>query len=124
MQVYFATLLSSIEHVKAGTLRALAVTTKSRAAALPDIPTLNEFVPGYEAILWNGVGAPRGTPFEIIEKLNSEINAALADPAIKARISELGSNVLSGSPADFEKLIVDETEKWTKVIRAANIKLD
>ena len=81
-------------------------------------------MPGYEAILWNGVGAPRDTPSEIIEKLNNEINAALADPAIKARIAELGSNVLSGSPADFGKLIVDETEKWAKVIRAANIKLD
>jgi tripartite-type tricarboxylate transporter receptor subunit TctC len=124
VEVYFGTLLSSIEHVKAGTLRALAVTTKMRSEALPDIPTLNEFVPGYEATLWNGIGAPRGTPPEIIEKLNNEINAALADPAIKARIAELGSNVLSGSPDDFEKLIVDETEKWAKVIRAANIKLD
>jgi tripartite-type tricarboxylate transporter receptor subunit TctC len=124
VQVYFGTLLSSIEHVRAGTLRALAVTTTTRSEALPDTPTLSEFVPGYEATLWNGFGAPRGTPSEIIEKLNNEINAALADPVIKARIAELGSNVLSGSPADFGKLISEETEKWAKVIRAANIKLD
>jgi tripartite-type tricarboxylate transporter receptor subunit TctC len=124
VQVYFGTLLSSIEHVRAGTLRALAVTTTTRSEALPDTPTVNEFVPGYEATLWNGFGAPRGTPSEIIEKLNNEINAALADPVIKARIAELGSNVLSGSPADFGKLISEETEKWAKVIRAANIKLD
>jgi tripartite-type tricarboxylate transporter receptor subunit TctC len=124
VQVYFGTLLSSIEHVRAGTLRALAVTTTTRSEALPDTPTLSEFVPGYEATLWNGFGAPRGTPSEIIEKLNNEINAALADPVIKARITELGSNVLSGSPADFGKLISEETEKWAKVIRAANIKLD
>jgi tripartite-type tricarboxylate transporter receptor subunit TctC len=124
VQVYFGTLLSSIEHVKAGTLRALAVTTTTRSEALPDTPTVSEFVPGYEATLWNGFGAPRGTPSEIIEKLNNEINAALADPVMKARIAELGSNVLSGSPADFGKLISEETEKWAKVIRAANIKLD
>jgi tripartite-type tricarboxylate transporter receptor subunit TctC len=124
VQVYFGTLLSSIEHVRAGTLRALAVTTTTRSEALPDTPTVNEFVPGYEATLWNGFGAPRGTPSEIIEKLNNEINAALADPVIKARIAQLGSNVLSGSPADFGKLISEETEKWAKVIRAANIKLD
>jgi tripartite-type tricarboxylate transporter receptor subunit TctC len=85
---------------------------------------VSEFVPGYEATLWNGLGAPRGTPSEIIEKLNNEINASLADPVIKARIAELGSNVLSGSPADFGNLISEETEKWAKVIRAANIKLD
>jgi len=124
VQVYFGTLLSSIEHVRAGTLRALAVTTAMRSDALPDIPTVNEFVPGYEATLWNGLGAPRGTPSGIIEKLNNEINAALADSVIKSRIAELGSNVLSGSPADFGKLISEETEKWAKVIRAANIKLD
>jgi tripartite-type tricarboxylate transporter receptor subunit TctC len=124
VQVYFGTLLSSIEHVRAGTLRALAVTTTTRSEVLPDTPTLSEFVPGYEATLWNGIGAPRGTPSEIIEKLNSEINAALADPVIKARIADLGGNVRSGSSADFGKLISDETEKWAKVIRAANIKLD
>jgi len=124
VQVYFGTLLSSIEHVRAGTLRALAVTTAMRSDALPDIPTVNEFVPGYEATLWNGLGAPRGTPSGIIEKLNNEINSALADSVIKSRIAELGSNVLSGSPADFGKLISEETEKWAKVIRAANIKLD
>jgi tripartite-type tricarboxylate transporter receptor subunit TctC len=124
VQVYFATLLSSIEHVKAGTLRALAVTTKTRSEALPDTPTLNEFVPGCEATLWNGIGAPSGTPSEIVKRLNDEINAALSDPAINRRIADLGSNVLSGTPADFGKLISDETEKWSKVIRAANIKLD
>jgi tripartite-type tricarboxylate transporter receptor subunit TctC len=124
VQVYFGTLLSSIEHVRAATVRALAVTSTTRSEALPDTPTVSEFVPGYEATLWNGLGAPRGTPSEIIEKLNNEINAALADPVIKARIAELGSNVLSGSPADFGKLVSEETEKWAKVIRAANIKLD
>jgi tripartite-type tricarboxylate transporter receptor subunit TctC len=124
VQVYFATLLSSIEHVRAGTLRALAVTTSTRSESLPDIPALNEFLPGYEATLWNGIGAPKSTPPEIIEKLNNVTNAALADPVMKARIAELGSNVLSGSPADFGNLISEETEKWAKVIRAANIKLD
>jgi tripartite-type tricarboxylate transporter receptor subunit TctC len=124
VQVYFARLLSSIEHVKSGTLRALAVTTKTRSEALPDIPTLNEYVPGYDATLWNGIGAPRGTPPEVVQKLNTEINAAVADPVIKARIGELGSNILSGSPADFGKLISEETMKWARVIRAANIRLD
>jgi tripartite-type tricarboxylate transporter receptor subunit TctC len=124
VQVYFATLLSSIEHVKAGTLRALAVTTKTRSDALPEIPTVSEYVPDYEATLWNGIGAPHGTPLEVIGKLNSEVNVALADPVIKARIVELGSTVLPGSPADFAKLISEETEKWEKVIRAAKIKLD
>jgi tripartite-type tricarboxylate transporter receptor subunit TctC len=124
VQVYFATLLSSIEHVKAGTLRALAITTKTRSEALPDVPTLSEYVPGYEATLWNGIGAPRGTPPEVIKKLNNEVNAALADPVIKARIGELGSTVLPGSAADFAKLISEETEKWAQVIRAAHIKLD
>jgi len=124
VQVYFGTLLSSVEHIRAGTLRALAVTTATRSEALPEIPTVSEFVPGFEASLWNGLGAPKHTPAETIEKLNNEINAALADPAIKARITDLGSTVLSGSPADFEKLIVEETEKWSKVIRVADIKLD
>jgi tripartite-type tricarboxylate transporter receptor subunit TctC len=122
VQVYFGTLSASIEYIRAGKLRALAVTTAERSKALPDIPTVGEFVPGYEASQWNGVEAPKGTPAEIIDKLNKEINAALADSKIKARLGDLGSTVLPGSPADFGKLIADETEKWGKVIRAANIK--
>ena len=113
---------ASIEHIRAGKLRALAVTTATRSEALPDIPTVGEFVPGYEASAWFGVGAPKNTPAEIIDKLNKEINAGLADPKIKARLADLGGTVLAGSPADFGKLIADETEKWGKVIRAANIK--
>jgi tripartite-type tricarboxylate transporter receptor subunit TctC len=124
VQVYFGTLSASIEYIRAGKLRALAVTTAERSKALPDIPTVGEFVPGYEASQWNGVEAPKGTPAEIIDKLNKEINAALADSKIKARLGDLGSTVLPGSPADFGKLIADETEKWGKVIRAANIRAD
>jgi tripartite-type tricarboxylate transporter receptor subunit TctC len=122
VQVMFDALFSSIEHVKAGRLRPLAVTTATRLEVLPNVPTVGEFVPGYEAVLWQGIGAPRNTPAEIVEKLNKEINAALADPKIKARFADLGSRALPGSPADFGKLIADETEKWGKVIRAANIK--
>ena len=118
----FDTTSSSIEHIRAGKLRALAVTTATRSEALPDIPTVGDFVPGYEASAWFGVGAPKNTPAEIIDKLNKEINAALADPKMKARLADLGGTVLAGSPADFGKLIADETEKWGKVIRAANIK--
>ena len=114
--------VSSIEYIRAGKLRALAVTTATRSEALPDIPTVGEFVPGYEASAWYGLGAPKNTPAEIVDKLNKEINAALADPKIKARLADLGGTVLAGSPADFGKLIADETEKWGKVIRAANIK--
>ena len=105
-------------------MRALAVTTATRSDALPDIPTVGEFVPGYEASAWFGIGAPKNTPAEIIDKLNKEINAALADPNMKARLADLGGMVLVGSPADFGKLIADETEKWGKVIRAANIKAE
>ena len=122
VQVMFAAMPASIEYIRAGKLRALAVTTATRSEALPDIPTVGEFVPGYEASAWFGVGAPKNTPAEIIDKLNKEINAALADPKIKARLADLGGTVLPGSPADFGKLIADETEKWGKVIRAANIK--
>jgi tripartite-type tricarboxylate transporter receptor subunit TctC len=101
------------------------VTTKTRSEALPDVPTLSEYVPGYEATLWNGgVGTPGGTSPEVINKLNNEVNVALFDPVIKARIAELGSTVLLGSPSDFAKPIYEGTEKWAKVIRAANIKLD
>ena len=122
VQVMFATMPASIEYIRAGKLRALAVTTATRSEALPDMPTVGEFVPGYEASTWYGIGAPKNTPAEIIDKLNKEINAALADPKIKARLADLGGTVLAGSPADFGKLIADETEKWAKVIRAANIK--
>jgi tripartite-type tricarboxylate transporter receptor subunit TctC len=111
-----------IGQVRAGKLRALAVTTAARSEVLPDIPALGEFVPGYEASVWFGLGAPNGTPAEIIDKLNKETNAALADPKIKARIAESGGNALAGSPADFGKLVADDTEKWGTLIRAANIK--
>ena len=112
----------TIGHIKSGKLRALAVTTATRLDLLPDIPTVAEYLPGYEVSAWFGIGAPRNTPTDIIEKLNKEINAALADPKIKARLADLGATVLPGSPADFGKLIADDTEKWGKVIRAANIK--
>jgi tripartite-type tricarboxylate transporter receptor subunit TctC len=122
VQVMFAFMTSSIEYVRAGRLRALAVTTATRSEVLPDVPTVGEFVPGYEASGWFGVGTPKGTPVEIIDMLNKEINAALADPKIKARLTDLGGTVLAGSPADFGKLIGDETEKWAKVIKFAGIK--
>jgi tripartite-type tricarboxylate transporter receptor subunit TctC len=124
VQVMFPGTVSSIEYIKAGRLRALAVTTATRWDALPDIPTVGEFVPGYEASAWWGIGAPRNTPVEVIDKLNREINAGLADPKIKMRLADLGGMVLPGSPADFGKFIADETEKWGKVIRAANIKAE
>jgi tripartite-type tricarboxylate transporter receptor subunit TctC len=123
-QVLFGALTSSIEYIRAGKLRALAVTTTARSEALPDLPTIGEFLPGYEASQWYGIGAPKNTPAEIVDRLNKEINAALADPKIKARLADLGGTPLVGSPADFGKLIAEETEKWGKVIRAANIKAD
>jgi tripartite-type tricarboxylate transporter receptor subunit TctC len=122
VQVLFGTAPGSIEYIRAGTLRPLAVTTATRWDELPDIPTLSHFVPEFEASSWYGLGAPRHTPTAIIEKLNNEVNAALGDPKIKARLADLGSTVLPGSPADFGKLIADETEKWGKVVRVANIK--
>src|SRR5262245_34811712 len=122
VQVMFATISSSIEYVRAGKLRALAVTIATRLPVLPDLPTVAEFVPGYEFSFWTGIGAPRNTPAEMIDKLNTEINAALADPKMKARLAEWGATALPGSSADFAKLIAAETEKWGKVIRAANIK--
>ena len=122
VQVYFATTVASIEYIRAGRLRALAVTTATRSDALPGIPTVDEFVPGYEASSWYGVGAPKATPAEIVEKLNEEINVGLADSKMKARLADLGGDVLALSPAEFGKLIADETEKWGKVIQAANIK--
>jgi tripartite-type tricarboxylate transporter receptor subunit TctC len=124
VQIMFATIPASIEHVRAGKLRALAVTAAARSEVLPETPTMGEILPGYEASGWQGVGAPKNTPTEIIAKLNSEINAALADPKLKARLADLGGKALVNSPADFGKLIAEETEKWGKVIRAANIKAE
>ena len=124
VQVMFASMSSSIEYVRAGKLRALAVTIATRSPVLPDLPTVAEFVPGYEFSFWTGVGAPRNTPAEIVDKLNTEINAALADPKLKARLADLGGTPLVGSPADFGKLIVDDTEKWAKVIKSAGIKAE
>ena len=124
VQMTFASMPSSIEYIRAGKLRALAVTTATRSEVLPDLPTVGEFVPGYEASVWYGLGAPKATPAEIVDKLNKEVNAALADPRMKARIVDLGGDVLALSPADFGNLIADETEKWGKVIRALNIKAD
>jgi tripartite-type tricarboxylate transporter receptor subunit TctC len=122
VQVSFDPLPASIELIKSGKLRALAVTTATRSEALPDIPTLGEFVPGYEASGWNGIAAPKSTPIEIIQKLNQEINAGLADVKMRARFAELGGVVLAGSPSDFGKLIAEDTEKWAKVIKFAGIK--
>ncbi|HET7255218.1 MAG TPA: tripartite tricarboxylate transporter substrate binding protein [Xanthobacteraceae bacterium] len=122
VQVLFTNPAQTIEYIRAGKLRALAITTATRSEALPDIPTVDEFVPGYEASSIFGFGAPKNTPAEIIDKLNKEINAGLADPKIKARLADLDGTVLVGSPADFGKLIAEETEKWAKVIRTANIK--
>jgi tripartite-type tricarboxylate transporter receptor subunit TctC len=122
VQVFFSTLISSIEYIKAGRLRPLAVTAATRTVLLPDVPTVAEFVRGYEATIWVGIGAPKNTPNDIIARLNWEINAGLADPRLKARFAELGDAVFASSPAEFAKLIADETEKWAKVIRAANIK--
>ena len=122
VQVGFVSLPSAIEYVRAGKLRALAVTTATRSPVLSDIPTVAEFVPGYESSFWTGVGAPKNTPAEIVDKLNKEINAVLADPKSKTRLADLGGTPLVGSPADFGKLIAEEIEKWGKVIRAAGIK--
>jgi tripartite-type tricarboxylate transporter receptor subunit TctC len=121
-QVYVGPLLSSIGYVRAGNLRALAVTTTTRSPVLPDIPALSETLPGYEASTWYGIGAPKNTPAEIIKRLNTQVNASLADANFQARLANLGATVLPGSPADFAKLIADETMKWGKVILAANIK--
>jgi tripartite-type tricarboxylate transporter receptor subunit TctC len=123
VQVYFGPLLSSIGYIKAGNLRPLAVTTTTRSQILPDVPVLSETVPGYDVSSWYGIGAPKSTPAEIVERLNTAINASIADPKFQARLANLGGTVLPGSPTDFGKLISDETEKWGKVIRVANIKL-
>jgi tripartite-type tricarboxylate transporter receptor subunit TctC len=124
VQVYFGTMTGLIEYIRSGTLRPLAVTTATRSEALPDIPTVGEFVPDYEASTVFGLGAPRNTPAEIVDKLNKEINGALADSRFKARFAELGGTVLALSPADYGKLIAEETAKWAKVIGAGNIKPD
>jgi tripartite-type tricarboxylate transporter receptor subunit TctC len=124
VQVMFDPIATSIEHIRAGKLRPLAVTTGLRSETLPDLPTVGEFVSGYEASSWHGIGAPKGMPAEIVDKLNREINAGLADPKIKSRIVDLGGIVLAGSPADFGKLISDETDKWGKVVKFSGAKVD
>jgi tripartite-type tricarboxylate transporter receptor subunit TctC len=124
VQVGFATMTASIGYIRADRLRPLAVCTIKRSEALPDIPTVAEFVPGFEASSWFGIAAPKGTPAEIIERLNLEINGGLADPTIKTRLAEMGGTPLPGSPADYGKLIADEIEKWGEVIRAAGIKAE
>ena len=124
VQVMFLSPVGSIEYIKAGTLRALAVTTAKRSEALPEIPTVDEFVPGYETSQWYGVGVPKNTPTDIVDKLNREVNAALADPKMRARLADLGGTPLPGSSADFGKLIAAETEKWAKVVKFAGIKAD
>jgi tripartite-type tricarboxylate transporter receptor subunit TctC len=122
VQVFFDPIPNSIGYIKAGKVRPLAITSATRSEALPDVPTVSEFVPGYEASFWWGVGAPKATPAEIVDKLNKEVNAALDDPKTKARLADLGGVTLPGSPTEFGKLIADEIEKWWPIIKAANIK--
>jgi tripartite-type tricarboxylate transporter receptor subunit TctC len=124
VQVMFDILTSSIGHIRSGALRALAVTTATRSPVLPELPTVGDFLPGYEASAWYGIAAPRNTPTEIVEKLNAEVNAGLADAAIRARLAELGGVVIPGSPADFGRLVADEVEKWGKVVRFSGAKLE
>ena len=124
VQVLFEPLPASIQYIKSGKIRGLAVTTAARSEALPDLPAMGEFVPGYEASGWTGICVPKNTPIEVIEKLNGAIDACLADPKMKSRFADLGAMAFPGSPADFGKLIAEETEKWSKLIRAANIKPD
>jgi tripartite-type tricarboxylate transporter receptor subunit TctC len=124
VQVFFPGVSGYIEHIRAGRLRALAVMTSARLEVLPDIPTMRDFVPGLEASDWTGLGAPKNTPVEIVEKLNKEINAGLADPQLKGRFADLGGSALGGSPAEFGGFIAQETEKWAKVVRAVNIKAE
>jgi tripartite-type tricarboxylate transporter receptor subunit TctC len=120
VQVMFSN-LPAVEYIKAGRLRALAVTTATRSDELPEVPTIGEFVPGYEASAWYGLGTPRGTPVDIVDRLNKETNAALADPTIKARLAEFGGAILAGSPPDFGSLVATETDKWGKVVRFAGL---
>ena len=124
VQVMFGTLPQSVEYIRAGKVRALAVTTATRSLALPDVPAMSEFLPGYETSVWVGIGAPRNTPAQIIDKLNAATNSLLADRTIVARFADLGLAPLAGSPADFTRLIADDVEKWAKVIRAANIRVE
>lgn len=124
VQAAFDNLPASIAHIRAGKLRALAVTTATPLEALPDIPTLGQFLPGFEASAWSGIGAPRNTPADIIDKLNTQINAGLADPNIKARIADIGGFAFTGSPAELARFVADETEKWGKVIRLASLKVE
>jgi len=124
VELMFPTSPSVVEYVKSGRLRGLAVTTASRSETLPDVPTVSEFVPGYEVSGLYGIGAPKGTPAEVIATINKESNAALANPKMKARFVDLGGIIIPGSPADFGKVIVEDTEKWAKVIEAANIKME
>ncbi|MGA8226938.1 MAG: tripartite tricarboxylate transporter substrate binding protein [Xanthobacteraceae bacterium] len=124
VQVMFDNMPSSIEHIRAGKLRALGVTTAKRSPALPDVPTVADTVPGYEASAWFGMGAPKGTPPEAVNKLNKAINAALADPNIQARLADLGGIVMAGTPADFGQVIIEETEKWAKVVKAAGVSIE
>jgi tripartite-type tricarboxylate transporter receptor subunit TctC len=120
----FDNLPTSLEFIRAGKLRALAVTTATRSEVVPDLPTVADFVPGYEASAWYGIGVPKGTPDAIVDKLNKEINAILTDPKSKARLADLGASVMMGSPADFGKLVADETEKWAKVVKFSGAKPD
>jgi tripartite-type tricarboxylate transporter receptor subunit TctC len=122
--VMFDNLPTSLEHIRAGKLRPLAITSTTRAELLPDLPTVADFVPGYESSAWYGVGAPKGTPAEIVDRLNREINVILADPKAKARVAEMGATLITGSPADFGRLVADETEKWGKVVKFAGAKAD
>ena len=122
VHVAFDTTTAAIEYVRSGKLRALAVTTAQRSEALPDVPTMADFIPGYEATGWYGVGAPKSTPAEIIDKLNREINAALADGSVRARLDALGATVVAGSPAEFAKFMAEETEKWAKVVKFSGMK--
>jgi tripartite-type tricarboxylate transporter receptor subunit TctC len=124
VQVMFGDMPSSIEFIKAGKLRALAVTTVTRSEALPDLPTVSDFLPGYESSAWYGIGAPKNTPVEIVERLSKEISAALADPKMKARLTSLGGTTLDGSPSRFGTLIADETQKWAKVVKFSGAKVE
>jgi tripartite-type tricarboxylate transporter receptor subunit TctC len=124
MQVLFGTVTASLPYLRTGKLRALAVTSATRSEALPDVPTVGDFVPGYEVSTWAGIGAPRGTPREVIERLNREINAGLESPSIKARYADIGATAFAGSPADFGKFMAEDTEKWANVVKFAGLKAE